>query len=336
MAGVVLGSSWPDPALPAEPAYGPGEPRCSVRDTRLAEASGLAVDGERLFMVNDGGDSLEVYVVDGQCRVDSVITAPSDPYDVEDLARATDGTLWLADIGDNDLDRETVALHALREDGQSVLFRFTYPDGAHDAEALLLDPAGRPYIVTKDVLGDSGVYTPAGSPAPDRSTPLERVLGLQFDSTGTPGGPLDAIGQRVVTGGAVSADGTLAVLRTYTDAYVYPVVDGDLPAALAGTPARVPLPPAPQGEAISFAANGRDLVVTSEGSPFDVTVLPARTAASEAATSEAATSEAATGAPRGGPGVESEGNSWPADLAVAAFLAALLVGVFGMFQRRRG
>ena len=36
----------------------------------------------------------------------------------------------------------------------------TYPDGPHDAESLLLAPDGTPYIVTKEVLGDSGVYRP--------------------------------------------------------------------------------------------------------------------------------------------------------------------------------
>lgn len=297
-----------------------------MQDARLTEASGLAVSGERFFMVNDGGDALEVYVVDPQCRIETVLTAPVDPYDVEDLARAEDGTLWLADTGDNELARDTVALHALREDGQSALFRFTYPDGAHDAEALLLDPSGRPFLVTKDPFGRSGVYTPAGSPAPERSTPLEWVLDLQFNPTGSAGGPVGPLGQLLVTGGAVSPDGTLAALRTYTDAYVYDVVDGDVPAALAGTPTRIPLPPAPQGEAISFAANGVDLLVTSEGSPFDVTVLPAATVPPAPARSDPQPPA---------PEADAPASNRTVDLVIAGGIAALLVGAYGSIRRKR-
>ncbi len=253
-----------------------------------------------------------------------MITAPVDPYDVEDLARAADGTLWLADTGDNDGDRDTVALHALREDGQSVLFRFTYPDGPHDAEALLLDPAGRPFIVTKDPLGRAGVYTPASPPTPSATTPLDRVGEFSYSPTGTPGGPVGALGQVLITGAAVSPDGALAVVRTYTDAYVYAVPDGDVLAALAAEPVRVALPEAAQGEAIAFAANSRDLVVSSEGVPFDIVTVPALVPTA------AATTASPTSSSSGSEGGNSEGTN----LAIAAVLAAVLVGVYGISRRR--
>ena len=80
------------------------------------------------------------------------IDAGIDPYDVEDLARARDGTFWLADIGDNGLNRSTIAVERLRPDGSATLFRLTYPDGPHDAEALLLTPSGQLFIATKEPL----------------------------------------------------------------------------------------------------------------------------------------------------------------------------------------
>lgn len=353
----MIGCSLPAPAHAADPAYGPPSALCTVTDPRLAEVSGLAVDGDRLLMVNDGGEELEVYVLDRgpdrSCRVTSVITSPVDPYDVEDLARAPDGTLWLADTGDNARNRDTVALHALREDGQSVLFRFTYPDGPHDAEALLLDGSGRPFILTKEPLGRAGIYTPSAAPSPFASTPLSRVGDLEFTPTGTPGGPLGEIGQVLVTGAALSPDGALAVVRTYTDAYVYAVSDGDVLAALAGEPVRVALPAAPQGEAIAFGANGRDLLVTSEGSPFEVTLLPV--VASATPTSGAPDSElpasgppastasaSASGSSAGGSSADGssgggaeDGNSTGVDLAIAGVLAAVLVTVYGVLRRRR-
>ncbi len=310
MVGLVIGCSAPAPALAAEP-----DVLCTVTDPRLSEASGLAVDGSRLLMVNDDGSSLEVYVLDRSCRVTSVISAPVDPYDVEDLALAADGTLWLADIGDNSLARDTVALHALAADGRSSLFRYSYVDGLHDAEALLLDAGGRPVVVTKELSGRAGVYT-ASEAAP---RVLSRVGSLALTPTGTPGGPAGGIGQVLVTGAALSPDGLFAVVQTYTDAYLYAVSDGDVVAALASAPVRVALPVSPQGEAIAFDSNGRDLLVTSEGTPFDVTVVPV---------------PGSLPAPASHVGALSAGRSVGVNLAIAGLVAAALVGTYGVVRRR--
>ena len=45
-------------------------------------------------------------MLDRKCQVQRVLTDPADPYDVEDLARTADGTLWLSDTGDNRGKRE--------------------------------------------------------------------------------------------------------------------------------------------------------------------------------------------------------------------------------------
>ena len=63
-------------------------------------------------------------------------------------------------------------------------------------------------------------------------------------------------------------------LRTYTDAYVWPLAGSDIPGALAAAPVRIPLPDSPQGEAISFTADNLQPLVASEGLPSDVTVVP--------------------------------------------------------------
>lgn len=265
-SGALLGLAFAGVFLSAPAAAQVPEPEvlCSLPDPRLDEVSGMAVDGDRWYVVNDGGTRLEVFVLDQQCQVQDVIRNPTDPYDVEDLALAQDGTLWLGDTGDNRRRRDTVALHALTPDGESVLYRLTYPDGAHDAEALLLDESGTPYIITKHVLGRAGVYRPAqplSSPGP---TPLERVGTVGLKATDTPGGPVGSLGSILVTGAASTPDRSVIALRTYTDAYLYPVPDGDVVAALQREPLRIPLPDEQQGEAIAFTDDGT-LLSASEG-----------------------------------------------------------------------
>ena len=256
--------AWADPARVL----------CTIRDSRITESSGLAATADRLWTINDGGSRLEVFELDRTCAVRRVITAGIDPYDVEDLARAADGTLWLADTGDNSLNRSTVALERIRPDGSATLFRLTYPDGPHDAEALLLMPTGEIYIATKEPLS-SNVYTPVGPLSASRPTELRRVASIGLLPTGTSGGPVGTAGQVLVTGGAVSPDGRSVALRTYTDAYVWTVPSGDVAGALkSGDRQRIALPPTAQGEGLAYAADGRSLLTSTEKLPGPVHVVP--------------------------------------------------------------
>lgn len=275
-------AAWAEPELASlqPPTYSAPQPICQVTDPEIGESSGLAVDGDRIFTTNDGGQSIAVYILDATCAVTGVITGDVDPFDVEDLAFGPDRQLWLSDTGDNTGSRETVAIEILAEDGSVALYRLSYPDGPHDAEALLVDPAGVPYVVTKEVLGRSRVYAPPGPltavAEPGVAVAMSQVSEVDFDVTGTDGGPVGTAGQLMVTGGSVSQDGSLVAMRTYTDAYVWAVpAGGSVLDALAGEPRVIALPPSPQGEAIAFASDGRSLLVTSEGTPFDLTVVPA-------------------------------------------------------------
>ncbi|MGV9296447.1 hypothetical protein [Amycolatopsis sp. NPDC003676] len=253
-------------AVPAVAAPAPSpETLCQVTDKRLNELSGLVSDGEHWYAINDGGTKVQVFVLDRKCQVKDVLTDPTDPYDVEDLARGKDGTLWLSDTGDNRAKRETVALLELKPSGgAAVVHRLTYPDGPHDTEALVLDQSGTPFLVTKDLLGTSKVYKPSGPLATPGPTKLEQVGTLRVRSTDTPGGPVGSFGSALITGGATSADGKVIALRTYTDAYLYAAPDGDVAAALQREPVRIPLPNEKQGEAIAFEPDGT-LLSASEG-----------------------------------------------------------------------
>ncbi len=227
--------------------------RCTVDDPRLAELSGLVVRDGEMWAMADGGRRVEVDRLDrATCAVVERRTAAIDPYDPEDLALGPDGALWVGDIGDNDRARRTVAVIVLPARGEPVLHRLTYPDGPHDAEALMADARGRAVVVTKEVTGLSGVYRAALD-----ATELEKVGEVRLPTTTTVGGPVGSFGGVLVTGAAVSGDGRVVALRSYTDAWLYPVPDGgDVVDALAGPPVQVPLGGEPQGEAVAFDADG--------------------------------------------------------------------------------
>ncbi|MEU4802467.1 hypothetical protein [Actinosynnema sp. NPDC023587] len=323
----------------AQPAVGE---LCRITDQRLEELSGLASDGDRWFAVNDSDSgTIEVHVLDRTCRITDTVTAANDPYDVEDLALAPDGTLWLADTGDNGKTRATVALHAVGQDGTARIYRFTYPDGKHDAEALLLAADGTPHIITKEPLGSALVYRPATAWNENAPTPLEQVAQVSLDGTDTPGGPLQSpVMTRVVTGAALSKDGRTAALRTYTDAYLFPVPDGDLVKALEADPVRIPLPDEPQGEALAFDPDGT-LLSASEFGTQGATSSAVRTvpgaaglAAPPTTTTTPPPQSNTAAAPRQ-PGETDDRPLWPVVAAGATALALVALAIRRSRRRAR-
>ena len=321
---------------PAASAQSPvPQPVCTIEAKRLAELSGMVADDDHVYAINDGGTRIEIVVLGRDCSTDRVISAAADPYDVEDLARGPDGTFWLADTGDNRKQRETVALHAVTPDGETTLYRLNYPDGAHDAEALLLDRSGVPYIVTKNVLGRSDVYRPVGPLASPGPVALEAVGSLSLDSTDTRGGPVGSTGSVLVTGAASTPDGSVVAVRTYTDAYLYPAPDGDIVAALGREPVRVPLADEQQGEAIAFTPDGT-LLSASEGTAQPLRALAG---AAELARSRAAGTPDGEPSPAGAPSGAATEEDSELPLLPGALLAVLIAivafaGVRALFRRR--
>ncbi|MFI5843277.1 hypothetical protein ACIA8K_26555 [Catenuloplanes sp. NPDC051500] len=304
-------------------APGP-EPVCTVGDGRLAELSGLAATADGYVTVNDGADdpaARRIFFLDAACDVARAVAYPSEPRDTEDLALAPDGTVWVGDIGDNDSVRETVGLWRLAPGAkQPELRRHTYPDGAHNAEALLLDGDGTPIIVTKDPIR-AGLYVADGDV-------LRKAGSFRIPDTST-ANPFGFAGRLVVTGGAVSPDGTRVVLRTYADAFEFPVVDGDVVKAVTeGTPERIPLPNEPQGEAITYSPDGKALLTVSEGDDQPIlryaSVVPAPSPSASPSPSPSAEAAPAQ-------------DSTTARIVVAAGAGVLVLGAlaFGLARRLR-
>ncbi|WP_433357431.1 hypothetical protein ACQPYV_10225 [Micromonospora saelicesensis] len=268
LAGVVPPAVVLVPGAATAAAAAAGTPVCQVRDDRLREISGMVATDDGYVVINDGADDearRRIFFLDQRCAVVRTVSFPSRPRDTEDLAIGRDGTVWVADIGDNDRSRPTVGVWRLAPGAkQPVLHRMTYPDRPHDAEALLLDASGRPLIVTKGGSGTVFLYAPATALRSDATTPLTALGQVTVPST-TTSNPFSFLGRGVITGAASAPDGRRVVLRSYADAFEYDVPDGDVVRALTtGTPRITPLPDEPQGESITYSRDGRSLLTVSE------------------------------------------------------------------------
>jgi hypothetical protein len=80
-------------------------------DPEIVESSGLAVVDGLLVTTNDSGDSGRVFTVDPATGETVGVTQWSaDPVDVEALAPAGGGEVWVGDIGDNRAERTSVSV----------------------------------------------------------------------------------------------------------------------------------------------------------------------------------------------------------------------------------
>ncbi|MGC4790975.1 hypothetical protein ACLQ22_24475 [Micromonospora sp. DT178] len=258
------------------PAAAPGTPVCEVRGGRLSEISGMVATDDGFVMVNDGADDearRRIFFLDDRCSVVRTVSYPSRPRDTEDLAVGADGTVWVADIGDNDRSRQTIAVWKLPPGAdRPVLYRMAYPDGPHDAEALLVTGDDRPVVVSKY---SANVYAPSGALRAGATTPLVKVGQVRLPAS-TTSNPFGALGRTAVTGAATAPDGRRIVLRTYADAYEFDVTDGDVVTALTGgTPRIIALPDEPQGESVTYSRDGRSLLTVSETADQPPGTMPA-------------------------------------------------------------
>jgi hypothetical protein len=256
-----------------------------VAARRLTESSGVTAS-ERVPGVywthNDSGDGPFLYATDstgqdlGAVRVGGV-----DARDWEELSAGScivvpGRCLYVGDIGDNGRHRHSVVVYRLREPepphGPADTLRvvplldslvLVYPDGRHDAEALAITGAGALLLVTKD-RGGPAVLFRASAARGSGPRQLQRVGALAM-RTGLLTG-------RLVTGAALSPDGTLLVVRTYVSIHLFRLAGDSLPAPLTG-PSGLTIPVVEaQGEAVAFDGADR-LVLTSERGSSHHTLL---------------------------------------------------------------
>lgn len=288
----------------------------TVADERITEASGLAVvDGYRVT-TNDSGDAARIFVLDGQGRTVGVTTYADEVTDVEALAPAGDGEVWVADVGDNEGVRDSVRLYRVPvapgiRTVEAPSLELILPV-ATDVETLLADPrTGRLHLVTKRPTG--GVVWAV--PADARVGQARRVR------------TITTVGIWA-TDGAVLPDGRHVVLRDYLGGHVLTYPGFEQVGSFA-------LPPDRQGEALAAVGERRVLTLGEGASPqLRETPIPSGLVAGESASASPSASDSATPGPVGESSEPESAGSGLADHLPAAGAALVGMVVGGLLGRR--
>jgi hypothetical protein len=232
----------------------------------LPEGSGLAASRRnpgRFWAHNDSGDPVLV-ALDANGRVAGRLQlsgAAVEDWEAVAVGPCPAGScIYVGDVGDNEAERKRITVYRVSEPANAAgsatvtdVFHATYPDGAHDAEALLIAPDSRLHVVTKGDTGAVALYRFPSELQSGATMRLERV-----------GAPRPRGNNDRITDGAVSPDGRWVALRSTDALMLYRATD-----LLTGNwreAGRVPLNTLaePQGEGVTFAADN-SLYLISEG-----------------------------------------------------------------------
>jgi len=263
---------------PAAPAFANGANAGSVSIPGLAECSGLisSRNNDRvLWAHNDSNNPPQLFALDTQGRLLGTYNLTGAVNtDYEDIAIGPGplpnvSYLYVGDIGDNGESRSTIRVYQIPE--PAVYARqytnpptasmkgvrgitLDYPDNAHNAEALFIDPlTGDLFIVTKEATTSHVYSTTQAALNSGTNVVLTFVRNLTFD---------------IPSAADMSPTGREIIVRQEDFARLWTRTNGQtVSSALAGTPVTIPVigtPTEPNGEAITFDANGNGYYTLSE------------------------------------------------------------------------
>jgi hypothetical protein len=235
------------------------QPQVRVISPAVDELSGLASSARypgHIWGQEDGGNPADLLLIreDGSV-VRRVRLRNAVNRDWEEVARAG-SDLYVADIGDNNGAYPDYRIHVLPEPAAGVdtadiaqTIRFTYPDGAHDAEAFLVDPVSRDiYLITKRD-NPARIYRLA-APYSTGVAMTQLVGTLPFSG---------------ITAASLASDGSEILVRGYFNLYYFSRNNGETIAqALARAPQELRIQTEPQGEAVCLLPDRSGFITGTE------------------------------------------------------------------------
>jgi hypothetical protein len=262
----------------ATPAFANGVRLGVVTASEITEASGLVASRQNpgvLWTHNDTGYPGSVFAISTNGTLLARYYVPTANFgDYEDISFGPGPTpehqyIYLGDIGDNFVSRLNIRVFRFPEpavygyQSNSIPVQpipswqeiaLTYPDGPHNAEAMMVDPlTGDLFIATK-LATNSALYRATRAELDRGSVELTFVRDLVFS------------GLKSVSAADISADGLLIAIRRNGKAWLWPRQPaqsvGDV---MAATPLTIPNAEEPNGEALAFHPTGLGYYTLSEG-----------------------------------------------------------------------
>jgi len=244
-----------------------------VESDMLTEISGIVASRKNpnmLWVHNDSGDEARIYAMNVEGNfLGSFYLSGANTIDWEDIATGpgpeeNEDYLYIGDIGDNLANRSYIVIYRAQEpnvDSNQITvagilsgvesIKLAYPDGARDAETLMLDPATKDLYIISKYENYSRIYIARYPQSTSEITVMEYKGQLPWSWA---------------TGGDVSAGGNLVIVRGYFNGSVWRRISGmELWEAFGGHECVVPIVLEPQGEAICFDAEGCGYYTVSEG-----------------------------------------------------------------------
>lgn len=241
------------PPQPSRWTTGAWKTACRYDTSALPELSGLTPSMRHkrlLWALNDSGNEPVLFGIDARTcviRARHTVTAVAVDWEALSSGRNAAGkpVLWVADVGDNNRERSSASVLEVSEpalgttSGGAIRHEFRYPDGPHDAEALLAAPGGeRLFVLSKSLVGRT-FEIPVGSGI-TLATPVDSAPAFATDAATNP----------------VSGD---YVVRDYAGLTRF---RGPVPGTRLG---RTSPPRQRQAEAVAFSRSGHWLYTASEG-----------------------------------------------------------------------
>lgn len=254
-----------------ERVFGDAQSKGKISHNEIDEASGIVcgIANDSYFWVhNDSGDEARIFLLDSAANHQATYyLAGVEARDWEDMATmqiAGKNYLLVGDIGDNLSWHPTIQVHRFEEPPyrsvQTVdtipqknitTYTLKYADGPRDAESMFFDPIDQKlYIISKRDLR-AGIYE---TQLPAESTSDTLVLKRKA-----------SIPYTFITSADIATDGSEVLVKNLLNVYYWKRRPGESIVHMFKRQGLMqPYTAEPQGEAITFARDGKGYYTTSE------------------------------------------------------------------------
>ena len=236
------------------------EPAAHVVTPMIQEGSGIADSQNNpgnLWVMEDSGNPTQLYLLgyDGKVKK-KVFLKGTTNRDWEEMRRAG-SDLYIGEIGDNRQQYNEYLFYQFTEptpttDTVSTIksIRFRYEDGAHDAEAFLVEPGSKDIFIITKRDSVAGIYKLAAPYSYTAHNTAKKVGELPYNG---------------VVAAALSPDGKEILVKTYPSIYRYTRSQGQsIDQSLQNMPDQLGYQLEPQGEAITYATSNTGFFTLSE------------------------------------------------------------------------